>query len=391
MQPRFSKDPCAERLRELVAAEVASRGLLNRAYVCLHAKAVAIVLWTLVSYWMLVDCDALVVAGLPALLGAGGYGRGLQHHARWESSSFSRNGRTNRLAGFTLDLLGGSSLFWVDDHNRKHHNAPNVDPFDGDIRYGLIARVAPSQPWRSWYRFQQYYIWFLYAFIPERWQFYLDFRKLLGRQRANSSAPTVDRRQYWLLLAGKLMFMMWALVVPALLHPLWCVALLYLFGAGLAGLILATVLQWAHCVEGAMFLSVQRGQERLPETWLRIQVEATRNVQLPRWLSWYVGGLDHQIEHHLFRAIRTRSTAIWPTRSKSSAGTTASTMAVTKVCGQQCAPTTVGCVKWGDGQSGQRLNMIRLKCIVYRIADGKVAESTAYINWLDMSKSAWST
>ena len=140
----------------------------------------------------------------------------------------------------------------------------------------------------------------LYALIPERWQFYLDFRKLRGRQRANSSAPTVDRRQYWLLLAGKVMFVMWALVVPALHHPLWCVALLYLFGAGLAGLILATVLQWAHCVEGAMFLSVQRRQERLPETWLRIQVDATRNVQLPRWLSWYVGGLDHQIEHHRF-------------------------------------------------------------------------------------------
>ena len=49
-----------------------------------------------------------------------------------------------------------------------------------------------------------------------------------------------------------------------------------------------------------MFLSVQRSQERLPETWLRIQVEATLNVRLPRWLSWYVGGLDHQIEHHLF-------------------------------------------------------------------------------------------
>jgi linoleoyl-CoA desaturase len=300
MQPRFSKDPCAERLRELVVAEVASRGLLNRAYVRLHAKAVAIVLWTLVSYWMLVIVTPWwwPVCLLSLVLAATAVAFNIMHDGNHQA--FSRNGRTNRLAGLTLDLLGGSSLFWVDDHNRKHHNAPNVDPFDGDICYGLIARVAPSQPWRSWYRFQQYYMWFLYAFIPERWQFYLDFRKLLGRQRANSSAPTVDRRQYWLLFAGKLMFVIWALVVPALLHPLWCVALLYLFGAGLAGLILATVLQWAHCVEGAMFLSVQHGQERLPETWLRIQVEATRNVHLPRWLSWYVGGLDHQIEHHLF-------------------------------------------------------------------------------------------
>jgi linoleoyl-CoA desaturase len=33
---------------------------------------------------------------------------------------------------------------------------------------------------------------------------------------------------------------------------------------------------------------------------LEVQIEATRNVRLPRWLSWYVGGLDHQIEHHLF-------------------------------------------------------------------------------------------
>jgi hypothetical protein len=66
----------------------------------------------------------------------------------------------------------------------------------------------------------------------------------------------------------------WAVVLPALLHPLWCVVVVYLVGAGLAGLILATVLQWAHCVEGATFLSVQHGQERLPGTWLRIQVEA---------------------------------------------------------------------------------------------------------------------
>jgi linoleoyl-CoA desaturase len=200
----------------------------------------------------------------------------------------------------TLKLLGGSSLFWVDDHNRKHHTAPNVDPFDGDINYGVLARVAPSQPWRPWYRFQQYYMWFLYALIPERWQFYLDFQKLRGRVRANGSSPPLGRRQCCCLFAGKLVFLGWAVVLPALLHPLWCVVVVYLVGAGLAGLILATVLQWAHCVDGVTFLSVQHGQERLPGTWLRIQVEATRNVHLPRWLSWYVGGLDHQIEHHLF-------------------------------------------------------------------------------------------
>jgi linoleoyl-CoA desaturase len=85
-----------------------------------------------------------------------------------------------------------------------------------------------------------------------------------------------------------------------LLHPWWCVLTVYLLGAALSGLLLATVLQWAHCVEGARFTSAPPGDARLPATWLEVQVEATRNVRLPRWLSWYVGGLDHQIEHHLF-------------------------------------------------------------------------------------------
>ena len=226
MQPRFSKDPCAERLRELVAVEVASRRLLDRAYLRLHAKAVAVLLWALVSYWMLVIVTppwwpvCLLSFGLAATAVA----FNLMHDGNHQA--FSRNARTNRLAGLTLDLLGVSSLFWVEDHNRKHHGAPNVDPFDGDIDYGSIARVAPSKPWRPWHRFQHYYLWLLYAFLLERWQFYLDLRKVLGRQRANGSAPTRERRQYCLLFAGKLVFVGWAFVLPSVFHPLWAVAIL---------------------------------------------------------------------------------------------------------------------------------------------------------------------
>ncbi len=300
MQPRFSKDPRAERLRECVAREVASGRLLDRAYRRLHAKAVAVLLWALVSYWMLVVVTPRwwPVCLLSFALAAAAVTFNLMHDGNHQA--FSRNARTNRLAGLTLDLFGVSSLFWVEDHNRKHHSAPNVDPFDGDIDYGFLARIAPSKPWRRWHRFQHYYIWFLYVFLIERWQFYLDVRKVFGGQAAKGSAPIRERSQYWVLFAGKLVFLGWAFVLPSFFHPLWVVALAYLAFAGLGGLILATVLQWAHCVEGVMFLSVPHIQERLPETWLRVQVEATRNVRLPRWLSWYVGGLDHQIEHHLF-------------------------------------------------------------------------------------------
>jgi len=256
---RFSKDPCGERLRELVAAEVVRRGLLNTAYLRLHAKAGVILLWAFVSYWMLVVATPWwwPVCLLSFVVAVAGVAFNIMHDGNHQA--FSRHRRTNRLGGLTLELLGGSSLFWVDDHNRKHHTAPNVDPFDGDINYGVLARVAPSQKWRTWYRFQQYYMWLLYALIPERWQFYLDFQKLRDRVRANGSSPPLGRRQCCCLFAGKLVFLGWAVVLPALLHPLWCVVVVYLVGAGLGGLILATVLQWAHCVEGVTFLSVQHG------------------------------------------------------------------------------------------------------------------------------------
>ena len=138
MQPRFCKDPCAEQLRELVAAEVASRGLLDcvlPASACQGCGRSAV---GLVSYWMLVIVTPpwWPVCFLSFVLAALAVALNLMHDGNHQA--FSRNARTNRLAGFTLDLLGVSSLFWVEDHNRKHHGAPNVDPFDGDIDYGSL-------------------------------------------------------------------------------------------------------------------------------------------------------------------------------------------------------------------------------------------------------------
>ena len=296
-QPRFAKDERLESLRELVRGEVSERGLLGAAYARLHVKAVGILLWAVASYWMLVVVTPWwwPVCLVSLVLAATGVAFNVMHDGNHQA--FSRDGRLNRVGGLMLDLLGGSSFFWSQDHNRNHHGSPNVDPFDGDIQYGSLARVAPSQSWRPWFRFQHYYMWALYAFVPQRWQFYLDIRKLVA-PGGPYQAPSA--RQRWVLLAGKATFVTWAFVIPALLHPWWCVLTVYLLGSALGGLLLATVLQWAHCVEGARFTEATPGEPRLEETWLEVQVEATRNVRLPRWLSWYVGGLDHQIEHHLF-------------------------------------------------------------------------------------------
>jgi linoleoyl-CoA desaturase len=79
------------------------------------------------------------------------------------------------------------------------------------------------------------------------------------------------------------------------------------FYAGTAfalGLVLSVVFQLAHCVEDAEFPSLPSGSERLPDEWAVHQVKSTVDFgRRSRLLTWYVGGLNFQIEHHLFPKI----------------------------------------------------------------------------------------
>ncbi len=80
--------------------------------------------------------------------------------------------------------------------------------------------------------------------------------------------------------------------------------LLYAFTALMVGLVASVVFQLAHCVEETSFPRPPLPGERLPSAWPVHQVETTVDfAQGNRALSWYLGGLNFQIEHHLFPRI----------------------------------------------------------------------------------------
>jgi linoleoyl-CoA desaturase len=89
-----------------------------------------------------------------------------------------------------------------------------------------------------------------------------------------------------------------------LFHPWWVVVLYYTGIAFVIGVVLSVVFQLAHCVEEADFPEPLAGTDRLPEGWavhqVRTTVDFARNNGL---LTWYLGGLNFQIEHHLFPRI----------------------------------------------------------------------------------------
>jgi linoleoyl-CoA desaturase len=95
-----------------------------------------------------------------------------------------------------------------------------------------------------------------------------------------------------------------AFVIPLALHELWAVAAAYLLFAVVVGLSLSTVFQLAHCVEEAAFPFVAENDSSVDNAWAVHQVQTTVNFSRDnRFVTWLLGGLNYQIEHHLFPEI----------------------------------------------------------------------------------------
>jgi linoleoyl-CoA desaturase len=215
--------------------------------------------------------------------------------------AYFRTRRLNHLLGWTADvLLGLSSYAWRVKHNVAHHTYTNVDGYDADITQVPLARLMPVQAPRPWYRLQHYYIWALYCLMALRWQTVGDVAAF-ARGSIGTSALRLPRRLDLAgLVAGKLIFVGWAIVVPMLVYPWWAVVGAYLVYSMTVSLIMAVTFQLAHCVEEADFASAEQlATER--RLWAVHEVETTVDF-CPRnpVLSWLVGGLNFQIEHHLF-------------------------------------------------------------------------------------------
>ena len=263
----------------------------------MYAKTAVLGAWLAGSYLLLVlAADRAWEAALLTLslgLAAAGIGMNVQHDG--SHGSYSPHRRLNRVMAFTLDLLGGSSYVWKHKHNVLHHTWPNVAGFDDDIDTGGLARLAPAQPRRGLHRFQHLYMWPLYGLLAVKWHLFDDFAALATGRLGAQKLPRPSRADLRALVAGKLAFAGWAFGLPLLHHPAGTVALVYLASAAVVGLTLSVVFQLAHCVPEAIPAPGRSG------SWAVCQAESSVDfARGSRLLGWYLGGLNFQIEHHLF-------------------------------------------------------------------------------------------
>jgi linoleoyl-CoA desaturase len=259
------------------------------------ATSYALLVFFMTAWWQAVPL-AILVGFLIAAIGFN-----VQHDGGHRA--YSRHQWVNRLMATSLDLLGASSYVWDHKHNTLHHTYANITGHDDDIEVGFLGRLSPHQKRLRFHRVQHFYLWILYGFLPVKWQLFDDFF-ILARGRIGAYPfPRPKGRNLAIFLGGKALFLSFAFVIPSFFHPFWGVVGTYLLVSWVYGLMLSVVFQLAHVVEEAEFPMPEMAGH-IQSAWAVHQVETTVDfAQRNPLVTWYVGGLNFQIEHHLFPKI----------------------------------------------------------------------------------------
>ena len=296
--------PLFVELRRRVDAYFAETGEERAGGSRILVKTGVIFAWLLVSYIALVFFaetwwQVLLLASSCGLAVAG-VGFNVQHDGG--HGAYSSNKKLNALSALTLDVVGGSSYVWSFKHTILHHHFTNVRGADEDIEAAPFLRLAPGQKRYWFHRFQHWYAWVLFGFLPPKWAYVDDIKSALTGRVGAQSIPKPNSRQMAIMLLGKLIYFGWTLGLPiAVGHSVGAVLGIYAFASLLTGFTLAVVFQLAHCLEEADFREIPEAGQKMDRSWAEHQLATTVDfAPKSRFLTWYLGGLNFQVEHHLF-------------------------------------------------------------------------------------------
>lgn len=279
----------------------AKKGLYN-----MYIKSFLTISWVVVSYCLIVFAAlpiwAILLSSVSLSLSLNALSFNVMHDAI--HGAYSKYKIVNKLMGHCLDLIGGSSYYWNSKHNYYHHSYPNITGHDGDVEPGVFARFTPHQKKYFFHRFQHFYIWFLYGFLAIKWHFFDDFHIYFTGKLNGFDIKRPKAMDALIFFGGKIFFFIFAIVIPSFYYPIPYVIGFYILIAMMQGMIMSLVFQLAHCVEEAEFPMQDEEAGIMDRTWIVHQIYTTVDfARGNRLLTWYLGGLNYQVEHHLYPQI----------------------------------------------------------------------------------------
>jgi linoleoyl-CoA desaturase len=219
--------------------------------------------------------------------------------------TFSKHSWINRASAYFLNVLGGNTYYWKIKHNINHHTYTNIEGMDSDIDVKPFMRLHEAQPWHTYHRFQYVYGLLLYGISYLAWIFYEDFEKYCtGKVSPNNERKRLSLKEHIIFWFTKIMFIGAYVIVPIITvgwMP-WLIGFLVITFT--CGLIISIVFQLAHVIEGTQFHVAGARGENERQDWALHQISSTANFATSsKTLHWLLGGLNFQIEHHLFPRI----------------------------------------------------------------------------------------
>ena len=218
--------------------------------------------------------------------------------------SFSKYKWLNKLAAFSLNILGGNSFMWNMKHNVIHHAYTNVDGIDDDIDIQPWLRMSTTQKRYKLHKYQHFYFWILYSLLYVFWIFVLDYQKYFKGKVGNMRVKKMTITDHFVFWGFKAVHLFIFVLLPVYMVGFESWLISFLIFTLVAGFVLSIVFQLAHTVEHTAFPVANVNTGKMEDEWAIHQIKTTANFATRNKLvSWLVGGLNFQIEHHLFPKI----------------------------------------------------------------------------------------
>lgn len=309
---RFDRKSNAEfykTLRERVNNYFTDNNISRNANFAMVFKTLVLIAMYFVPYFVLLSGS--VTATWPFLslwlimgLGAAGIGFSVMHDAN--HGAYSTNKLVNNALGNLMNVLGANSSIWKLQHNVLHHSFTNINGADEDINAPSFLRFSPHQKLRPIHRYQHIYAWFLYGFMIILKVLYTDFKQAFHYR----DIKLINSRKELIALimkisVWKVVYFALFLALPMIVIPVspWFVVLGFFVMHYVVGMAMAVIFQAAHVMPETAFPDPPHSGQ-MDNNWAVHQMMTTTNfAPNNRILSWYIGGLNYQVEHHLFPGI----------------------------------------------------------------------------------------
>ena len=272
-------------------------------------KTFAMLTMMLAPYFIILagDLPLLAMWLLTIVMGFGkaGIGMGVMHDAI--HGSYSSKKWLNSLIGRSINLIGGHVITWKIQHNVLHHTYTNIEGHDEDIETIKLMRFSPHTEWRPAHRSQHLHSVFFYGLMTLFWALHKDVLQLIRYEKMGLVKRSGGnyRAQLLELVLTKALYYGYILAIPMVVTDLtlWQWAIGFMTLHFVAGVILGLVFQAAHVVEDTQF-PLPDDKKRIENAWAVHQLNTTADyARGNKLVTWYCGGLNYQIEHHLFPTI----------------------------------------------------------------------------------------